>query len=100
MTAVAAHPTLPGQRHGWLAEVATLVDDLVIGRAAERMLADHDLSGAAGLARLPVWCFGYAKIAMGRKDQADLQGPDGPGRLRMPLRLDWQPGPSSSTAPR
>lgn len=93
MTAVAAHLTLPGQRHGWLAEVATLVDDIVIGRAAERMLADDDLSGATGLARLPVWCFGYAKIAMGRKDQADLQGPDGPGRLRMPLRLDWQPGP-------
>lgn len=89
----AQHLTRSGQRHEWLADLAVLLDAIIVGEAAAGLLADGDLDAATGLARLPNWCFGHSAIKLGRKDRADRPGPDGQTRLLMPLRISWSPGP-------
>lgn len=78
-----------GQRHEAIANVAAALDTIIVGQAAAFAMKDPRVDAALGVARLPQFFFGESAIPLGRKDQPD----HGFGRLLMPLRLDWQPGP-------
>lgn len=75
-----------GTRHEWIDELCTRLERVLLGRAAEDLLAG-DLPEHAALVVAPAWRWLAPRIDMGRKTRRT----DGTTML-MPVRMTWQPG--------
>lgn len=74
-------------RHEWIDDLCTRLERVIIGQAAEDLLAD-EIPARAALVRAPVWRWLAPRIDMGRKTLRS----DGATML-MPVRMTWQRSP-------
>lgn len=79
-------------RHEWVDELCSRLERVLIGRAAEELLA-APLPEHAALVVAPVWRWLPPRIDMGRKTRRA----DG-NTMLMPVRMTWQPGPLTLVA--
>lgn len=76
-----------GMRHGWMDSWCGYLSRVLAGDAASALLA-AELPLRAGVVVLPSWVWESPQIDVGRKDHAQ-----GGGRLRLPIRVQWDSGP-------
>ena len=74
-------------RHAWIDELCARLEQVLIGRLAEELLAG-ELPERAAVVVAPVWRWLVPRIDMGRKTHRT----DGAAML-MPVRMTWQPSP-------
>ena len=76
-------------RHPGISEMCSLLDRVIVGRAAAAALENMPSDRSSGhLFVMPSWAWAHSRIDVGRKDR----NPAG-GRYLLPVRLTWYPSP-------